>query len=86
MTYWAGSLENESLMIEINEIASNVNLDLTVGQDFNSNSLPDIWENTFESLGSGDSDDDNDGLTNFEEFSYNLHSQVSDLDNDGGEK
>ncbi|UCE14850.1 MAG: Zn-dependent exopeptidase M28 [Candidatus Heimdallarchaeota archaeon] len=83
LSYWAGSVKNESLVIEINEIDSDAKLDVTVGQDSNNNLLPDIWENAFEPLGSGDSDDDNDGLTNFEEFSFNLHPHINDIDNDG---
>jgi hypothetical protein len=85
LSYWVGSLENESVIIEINETVSDINLEITVGLDTNDNSFPDIWENAFESLGSGDSDDDNDGLTNFEEFSFNLHPQENDSDNDGWE-
>ncbi|MFX1508357.1 MAG: M28 family metallopeptidase, partial [Promethearchaeota archaeon] len=85
LSYWVGSLENESVIIEINERASDINLEITVGLDTNDNSFPDIWENAFESLGSEDSDDDNDGLTNFEEFSFNLHPQENDSDNDGWE-
>lgn len=83
LSYWSGPLEDDLYTVEINEEVASAKLDFIMGKDSNNNNLPDIWENAFDSIGSGDSDYDNDGLTNFEEFSYNLNPEVSDMDGDG---
>lgn len=50
-------------------------------QDINENGLPDIWENIYEVFLPG-ADDDNDGLTNLEEYHYNTNPIEDDTDGD----
>ncbi|MHA1975709.1 MAG: M28 family metallopeptidase [Candidatus Hodarchaeales archaeon] len=83
LNYWAGSIKNERYTINIRDQPFKGKLAITIGEDKNGNLLPDIWENAFEGLGPSNSDDDNDSLTNLEEFSYNLHPLIGDLDTDG---
>ncbi|MHA2295024.1 MAG: M28 family metallopeptidase [Candidatus Hodarchaeales archaeon] len=81
LSYWNDTLSEGNYTIEINEKAlelADMELVITMGYDSNSNELPDIWENSFGTIGAGDMDDDNDGLSNYEEFVYNLDPLTKD--------
>jgi hypothetical protein len=80
--YWSGVLKPGNYTVEFINTVDPLTIIVTIGPDEDYTSIPDIWEENFPSLDYYWRDDDNDGISNLEEFYYNLNPKNNDTDFD----